>query len=237
MAQEFTQPYCTQCAARVRSVVDSLDDAHLAEVSATKGCSFFKKGDPIFTEGDTPTGLFCMHSGKVKVYKTGEDGKQQIIRFARDGDVLGYRSLMVGENYRASAAALEDCVICCIPHSTFFQMLKADRKFSFRITQLLSGELGKAEEQILHLAQKPVRERLAETLLILKEIYGTEDGEHSALNIKLSREELASFVGAATETLVRTLTDFKKENLIATDKKKIRILDVEGLVHVGDLTD
>lgn len=106
-----------------------------------------------------------------------------------------------------------------------------------RIIELLSAELGNAEEQIVHIAQRPVRERLAEALLLLKETYGTEDGDSSALSVRLSREELAGIVGTAIETLVRTLADFKKERLISTEKRKIRILDLSRLAKVGNIQD
>jgi CRP/FNR family transcriptional regulator len=102
---------------------------------------------------------------------------------------------------------------------------------------MLSAELGKAEEQILHIAQRPVRQRLAEALILLKETYGTEDGDSAALNARMSREELAGIVGTAVETLVRTMADFKKEQLISTDKKKIRILDLPRLVEIGKIRD
>jgi CRP/FNR family transcriptional regulator len=237
MTDIFEKPYCDHCEARLRSVFKTAEQPTLEEVAAAKACGFFKKGQVIFQYGDTPAGLFCIHQGKVKVYKTGEEGRDQIVRFAKEGDVIGYRSLLSGESYHLSAAALEDSVICRIPRETFFGRLREDGNFTMEMIQLLSGQLRKAEDQLVHLAQKPVRERLAETLLILKEVYGTEDGDNSALNIKLSRDELAAVVGTATETLVRTIADLKRENLIATEKKKIRILDVDGLVRVGNLHD
>ena len=237
MAESFDRPFCDHCEARMSSVLKQVEQPTLEEISGTKACNVMKKGQVIFREGDAPVGLYCLHQGKVKVYKTGDEGRDQIVRFAKAGDVIGYRSLISNEPYNLSAAALEDSVICCIPKDTFFGTLRRDGSFTMEMIYLLSGQLRKAEDQIVHLAQKPVRERLAETLLILNEVYGTEDGEQSALSIKLSRDELAAVVGTATETLVRTIADLKRENLIATEKKKIRILDIEGLVRVGNLTD
>jgi CRP/FNR family transcriptional regulator len=234
---ELPKPYCEQCESRLQSLIGTLDGYQLHHVDSTKGCGSYKKGQVLFLEGHQPTGLFCLHKGKVKVYKTGDEGRDQIVRFARAGDVLGYRSLISGEPYSVSAAALEDSLVCLIPEKTFFDILNADGHFTMRIIQLLSGELKKAEERIVHLAQKPVRERLAEALLILREIYGTENGDSSPINVALSREDLANLVGTATETLVRTLAGLKRENLIATDKKKIRILDLQGLVRAGNLQD
>ncbi len=212
MTESFETPYCSTCEARLQSVLNELAEGNLETVASSKACNFYKKGEIIFREG-----------------------KHQIVRFAKAGDVLGYRSLMSGDLYAVSAAALEDSIVCRIPQETFFQMFHTDEAFSVRVIQVLSGELQRAEEQMLKLAQKPVRARLAETLLILKEVYGTENGDNPPLNVTLSREELASVVGTATETLVRALADLKREHLIATEKKKIRIVDLPGLVHACNL--
>jgi CRP-like cAMP-binding protein len=230
----FEKPYCNVCAARLASVFKEVESPELDTMNAVKACAAYKKGEVIFAEGSSPMGLYCVHTGKVKVYKTGEEGRHQIVRFAKEGDVVGYRSLVSGEKYNLSAAAIDDTTICMIPKDTFFGMLGKGGNFTMEVIHLLSGQLKQAEDRLVHLAQKPVRERLAETLLILRNVYGTENGENSALNVKLSRDELAAVVGTATETLVRTIADLKRENLIATDKKKIRIIDLDGLIKVGN---
>ena len=214
-----------------------VDDAALEHLDSTKACYVYKKGQVIFSEGIPPTGLYCLHTGKVKIYKTGDEGREKIVRLARNGDVIGYRALLMGGPSSVSAAALEESLVCCIPQDTFFKLLRANGNLTMRIIETLSAELGSAEEQILHIAQRPVRERLAEALLLLKETYGTEDGDSSALSVRLSREELAGIVGTAIETLVRTLAEFKKDELISTEKKKIRILDPVRLAKVGNVID
>ena len=151
--------------------------------------------------------------------------------------MLGYRSILTGGPSTVSAAALEESTVCCIPQETFFKLLRADGDFSMRIIDLLTGDLERAEEEIVHLAQRPVRERLAEALILLKKTYGTEDGENSPINVRLSREELAGMVGTAIETLVRTIAEFRKEKLISTEKKKIRLLDVPTLLKIGNIED
>jgi CRP/FNR family transcriptional regulator len=174
----------------------------------------------------------------VKIYKTGDEGREKIVRLAKNGDVIGYRALLMGGPSSVSAAALEESLVCCIPQDTFFKLLRSNGNLTMRIIESLSAELGSAEEQILHIAQRPVRERLAEALLLLKETYGTEDGDSAAaLDVRLSREELAGIVGTAIETLVRTLAEFKREQLISTEKKKIRILDPARLAKVGNVND
>lgn len=214
-----------------------MDDYALENVDSTKACYVYKRGQVIFSEGIPPTGLFCIHTGKVKVFKTGDEGREKIVRLAGDGDVIGYRALLTGTPSTVSAAALEESVVCCIPQDTFFKLVRSNGTFSMRIIELLSAELGRAEEQIVHIAQRPVRERLAEALLLLKKTYGTEDGDSSALSVRLSREELAGIVGTAVETLVRAIAEFKKERLIGTDKRKIRILDLPRLIEIGNVRE
>jgi len=237
MTQHPHKPYCVKCEFRIRSILSDLDAYALETLDATKAYYVYKKGQVILSEGIPPTGLFCIHKGKVKVYKTGDDGREKIMRLAKNGDVIGYRSLLTGGPSTVSAAALEESTVCCIPQETFFKLLRADGEFSMRIIDLLTGELGRAEEEIVHLAQRPVRERLAEALIVLKETYGTEEGDNSVLSVQLTREELAGMVGTAVETLVRTIAEFKKEHLITTEKKKIRLLDLPALLRIGNIRD
>jgi CRP/FNR family transcriptional regulator, polysaccharide utilization system transcription regulator len=171
----------------------------------------------------------------VKVFKIGSSGKEQIIRFARTGDALGYRALLVGETYNASASALEDSHICFIRKETVFEIFKTNNNFSFSLLKLLSRDLEDVENKMVKLAQKPVRDRLAEALLILRETYGTDKQEN--INISLSREDFANIVGTATETVIRLLAEFKKENLIATKGKKIKIINLDELVNISKLND
>jgi CRP-like cAMP-binding protein len=237
MIHERRKPYCASCQHRIHSMLRDVDEVGIEHLDSTKACYVYKKGQVIFSEGIPPTGLYCLHTGKVKIYKTGDEGREKIVRLAKNGDVLGYRALLMGGPSSVSAAAIEESLVCCIPQETFFRLVRANGNLTMRIIESLSAELGSAEEQILHIAQRPVRERLAEALLLLKETYGTEDGDASALDVRLSRDELAGIVGTAIETLVRTLAEFKKEELIATEKKKIRILDPSRLAKIGNVND
>jgi CRP-like cAMP-binding protein len=180
--------------------------------------------------------LFCINNGKIKVSRNGDDGREAILRLAKPGDILGYKALLTNEKYTASAVALDDCNVCFIPKELFLKVLKSDSSLSIELMRLLSTELGKVETKMTHLAQKPVRERLAETLLFIKETYGFEDDEQT-INATLSREEIANIVGTATESAIRLLSEFKKDNIIELDGKKIKIINLEKLIRTANLQD
>lgn len=190
----------------------------------------------IFSEGGHPLGIFCMNAGKVKLARSGQDGKEQIVRLARDGDVLGYRAMMSGERYAATAIALEDSAICFVPRDTFFEAIKNSPSLSIQIIKTLAIELGRAEQTITDLAQKSVRERLAESLLFLKETYGFEE-DGTTLDVILSREDIANLVGTATETAIRLLSELKHDKIVEFIGKKIRILDLNRLVKTANIYD
>ena len=178
----------------------------------------------------------CIQQGRVKIYKVGRDGKEQIVRLAQAGDVLGYRSLISGESYAAFAVPLEEAHICHISKTTINAMLQSNYQLASRVLALLSSDLRAAEEKIVEMAQKPVRERLAETLLVLKETYGLES-DNATLNMKLTRIELANMVGTATESVSRMLSKMKDEGIIDMKGRKLMIVDHEGLVRAANVED
>lgn len=204
--------------------------------SAAKSCVVYKKGQLIFSEGSHALGIFCINNGKVKLARSGQDGKEQIVRLAKEGDVLGYRALLSNERYAAAAVALDDTVVCFVPRDTFYNALKESAGLSLEIIKTLASELGKAEQTITDLAQKPVRERLAEGLLFLKETYGFEEDD-ATLAVVLSREDIANLVGTATETAIRLLSELKHDKIVEFMGKKIRILDMPRLIKTANLYD
>jgi CRP/FNR family transcriptional regulator, polysaccharide utilization system transcription regulator len=227
---------CQQCSHHLTSVLCSAKDENLTEVNNYKVCNFYRKGQVIFNEGSYPFGVYCINSGKIKLSHLGDDGKEQIIRLLKGGDVIGYRALLSGDRYSASAIALEDANVCFVPKDLFIGILKKDAGISFEMMKLLSNELHRAEVKLTHLAQKPVRERLAETLLFIKETYGCEpDG--TTLNVRLSREEIANLVGTATESTIRLLSEFKKDGMIDLEGKKIKITNSRQLLRTANLQD
>lgn len=227
---------CNDCNARYGSVFCNLKDENLQTLNGSKSCGMYKKGSVVFNEGQNPYGLYCVNKGKVKVFQTGNEGKEQIVRLAKEGDILGYRALLSGDRYSCSAEVLEESSVCFIPKEIFFKLIDSDGPLSLEIMKLLSKDLRKAEHKITDLAQKPVRERMAEALLFLKETYGFED-DGFTLNVVLSREDLANIVGTATETAIRLLSEFKSDGMVSQNGKKIQINNLNRLVQVANIID
>ncbi len=224
---------CGRCGAHSHSPFNVCQAAELSKLDSSKVSNRYKRGQVIFFEGNNPMGLFCVSQGTIKVYKTSADGKEQILRFAGPGDFLGYRALVAEEPYSASAETLEDAMICYIPKEAFLKTMAAEPELSKQMLKTLCHELGVANERILHMAQKNVRERLAETLLLLQETYIKTKRVHTLseaevpldLCLQLPREDIANLTGSSTETVIRLLSEFKDEGLIALKGKEIRILN------------
>lgn len=236
MRQKNFIPACDDCNSRLCSIFSDVSQTELDILSKYKCGNSYRKDQTIFMDGTPPAGLFCINSGKVKIYKIDAAGKEQIVRLAKEGDVLGYRSLISGELYSAFATTLEDSLICFIPKDVFFNLLEANSKLSFKVMKLLSQDLQSAENSIASMAQKTVRERVAESILILKEFYGVEE-DGATLQVKIKREDLANIVGTATETLIRFLSEFKKDEMIEIAGKKIKILDQPALIRTANIFD
>jgi CRP/FNR family transcriptional regulator len=227
---------CKNCVKRFNSLFCKAENDSVDQINDEKVCTNYKKGQNIFHEGMRPQGVYCVNFGKIKVAKIGDDGKEQILRLVKAGDLLGYRSLLGEERYYASAVAMEESGICFIPKDLFMGILQKDGVLSMEMMRLLSEDLRKAEQSITHLAQKPVRERLAEALLFIKETYGYEEDQQT-IGLRISREELANLVGTATETVIRLLSEFKSDGMISLDGKKIKILSADALVKTARIED
>ncbi|MDV3952981.1 Crp/Fnr family transcriptional regulator [Elizabethkingia anophelis] len=193
-----------------------------------------KKGDTIFDEGDFPQGVYFIDRGTVKLSKSGFFKKEQILRFCVEGDLVGYRSLLCDEPFGATAEAMEDAEITFLPAETFNHLLEADPKLSYAMLQKIAYELGEASKTITFLAQKTVRERLAEVLLLLEQKLGTDP--EGFIKISLTREEIANLVGTATESAIRLISEFKQDELISVDGRNIRIMNHDKLKKLGHVS-
>ena len=194
---------CATCQARKNSLFSANFDENLSHLEEHKSCSYFKKNQPLFIEGSFPRGVYCLNQGKVKVFARGDEGKEQIIHIAKEGEIIGFRAMFSGDMYKVSATALEDANICFISKDDFLDMIDTNPTLRNGIMRELSKELGDRAVFITNMAQKSVRERLAAALIILDDVYSGEQ-------INLTREDLANFVGTATETLIRLLKDLKE---------------------------
>jgi CRP/FNR family transcriptional regulator len=217
---------CSICATKSNSLINTLTDSELSELETSRGCSYYKKQDSLFVEGSFPRGVFCLNQGKVKVFARGDEGKEQIIHIAKQGEIIGFRAMLSGDAYKVSAETLEECAVCFITKEEFFKMIDSNTEFRNEIIKGLSKELGEKAVSITDMAQKSVRERIASSLLQLKDIYGEEP-------INLSREDLANYVGTATETLIRFLKEFKEEGLINIQTRKVFIIDSAKLHKIS----
>jgi CRP-like cAMP-binding protein len=201
-------------------------------INSYKSSTFTKRGQVIFHEGRIPQGLYCLNEGKVKIYMIGNDGKEQVVRIVTPRGFFGLRALISGRTYLSSAVTLEDSVICMIPKPVFFETIQKYPEVSHCLMIFLSSLLAEAENKMLSLAQKPVRERLAETLIKLHEVFNGNGGNN---HISLSRADLANIIGTANESVIRLLSEFKDESLISIEGRRISILDFDKLRKIGKL--
>ncbi len=208
-----------------------LTEEEFNRLNFEKSCSYYKKGTIVYREGSRLTGFYCVTKGIVKIFKTGMDGKEQIIRFAKKGEIIAYRSLLSKELACTTAKIIEEAVLCHIPYQTLLYLIQSNWQFSHHMLQIVCRELREANDYITDIAQKSVRERLAEVLLLLKESF--ELDHHNTLQISLTREELANTVGTATESVIRLLSEFKQDRLIELDGRRIKFINIQGLQKVA----
>lgn len=223
---------CEQCIVREFSSLKSLNKEELIKMANCKTSKTIKKGELIFEEGETVNGVFCVKEGVCKMTKLSPNGKDQIIKLAQKGELLGQRSLISDEPANLSAIALEDMQVCFIPKSEIMGFFDKNNQFSMNVMKTICGDLKDSDTHMVSLGQKTVKERLAETLLYLEDTFGkNQDG---SLHIQLSREELAGMIGTATESCIRLLSEFNKLELIDLKGKKITITDRNKLKRLAE---
>jgi CRP/FNR family transcriptional regulator, polysaccharide utilization system transcription regulator len=194
----------------------------------------YKKNEFIFKEGDKPNGFMMLMNGKVKIFKEGVGGREQIIRMAKPLGIIGYRALFAEENHIASAVTIEESLICSVSTDFILNRALKNNQFSYKIIRKLARELGFSNSRTVTLTQKHIRGRLAESLLLLKNKYGYE---HDGITLKvyLSREDIANLSNMTTSNAIRTLSTFANERVIAIDGRKIKILDAGRLDRISKL--
>lgn len=226
------RPECEKCVVRDLNAMKTVTADNLKEINHKKTTLHFQKGEVIFSEGNTLRGVYCLHSGKCKMTKLAPNGKEQIVRFIRKGEMVGHRSVISNSVAHLTVTALEDMEVCFIPKQEILDLFKSNSDFSLGITQSIAEDLDEANSSIANMAQKNVRERLAESLLFFEKIFGVDsDG---FISVTLTREEIANAIGTATESTIRLLSEFKKEGYIVLSGKKIKIEDKVKLQHLTE---
>lgn len=216
------------------SVLADLPAEDLETLLANKSEQLYKKGEIIFREGAFSSGIFYIVEGKVKKYKLDKDAKEQIIYVANKGELLGYHAILSEGRYPDGAAALEESRIAFIPKEDFLETLDQSKVLSRRLLKTLSHEFAVLVNTLSMFAQKPVRERLALQLIVLREKYKVNFQPGMPVEINMSRDDLASLVGTARENVVRVLSEFKHDKILETKGRKIIVLNVDLLLKIAD---
>jgi CRP/FNR family cyclic AMP-dependent transcriptional regulator len=199
----------------------------LKNLSEDRNINKYKKKHQIYTEGYTPSKLYFIQKGKVRTYKTNEEGKDLVTGLYNEGDFLGYIALLEGTTYKETAEALEETELAVIPREDFELLMNNNREVMQKFIQLLARNIADKEKQLLGLAYNSLRKKVAEALMALQKKYKNTGEE--PFSIHISRENLASIAGTATESLIRTLSDFKTENLIDIREGKITVINEKKL--------
>lgn len=228
------KPDCLKCIMSENSIFHLLSPEQLDFIKDNLVCTEFKKDEIIYKEGGKPAGLIFLCEGKVKIFREGVGGRDQIIRMTRPEGFIGFRALFAEDNYIASAVALEDSVVSIIEKKHLEKLIRENAEFALAIMRKFAKELGFSSKRTVSLTQKHIRGRLAESLLFLAETYGYEE-DGKTVNVYLSREDLANLSNMTTSNAIRTLSTFASENVVNVDGRRISILNHDILKKISAL--
>jgi CRP-like cAMP-binding protein len=231
---QFINPYIEFCLEGTSSIFKGLNQKDKEIIAQHHSLYQIKKGDLVFKTGDKHRGLICLALGKVKVFKEGVGGREQILKLVKQQGFIGYRALFSEHSWSVSAEAIEDSVICVFEKSSFVKILKKNADLSLRFIKILSEELAYSNNRTVSLTQKHIRGRIAESLLIMRDTYGYED-DSTTIRVTLSREDIAGLSNMTTSNAIRTLSNLAAEGNIAIKGKKITILNAKNLEHISEL--
>jgi CRP-like cAMP-binding protein len=228
---QYLNPHIEICLDGPASYFKGLNQKDKEIIAQHHTLSLVKKGGLFVKEGDKSRGLIYLASGKVKVFKEGVGGREQILKMVRQNGFIGYRALFSENNWSFSAAAIEDSAVCILEKNSLLKILKRNADLSLKFIKIISEELGFSNNRTVSLTQKHIRGRLAESLLVLRDAYGFEtDGK--TIHVSLSREDIANLSNMTTSNAIRTLSNLSVEGIIGIEGKKISILDNLNLEHI-----
>lgn len=227
---EPSEARCENCIVRQLNALNSLKKEELKRISDSKESRTIKKGEVLFKEGERLNGVFCVRDGISKLSKASDNGKDQIVKLVTKGEIIGQRSVVVDEYTNLSAVAVNDMQVCFFPKSEFERSLNENTQFTKAILKHMAAELKEADDIIVGMAQKSVKQRMAAALLHLEDTYKTDHNGY--LKVILTREDIANLVGTAKEACIRTLTTFKNDGLIATEGKRIKLTNKKALYNM-----
>jgi CRP-like cAMP-binding protein len=197
-------------------------------MAANRQSFHYNKGELLFKEGDKVEGMYFIHSGKVKVHKKWDDEKELIIRFAGKGDIVGHRGLGKELYYPVSGTALEPVEICFFDLNFFTSSLKVNHDYTFQLMMFFAAELQESERKMRNMAHMPVKGRVAIALLKLNEKFGTT--ENGAVDISITKQDIASYAGTTYETVFRIMNELIEEDIISTEGKNFSIKNIDALI-------
>ncbi len=222
---------CENCIVRQFNSLRAMSKEELKHVSDSKIYKTLKKGDVIFEEGDKLKGVYCVREGVSKLSKLSANGKDQIVKLATQGEVIGQRSVIADESTNLSAIAMNDMEICFVPKDSILDAMHKNPAFTLEVLRHMAHDLKEADDVIVNMSQKSVKQRIAEAFIYLKNNFGVD--HKGFLNLTLSREDLANVVGTATESCIRIISEFKKEGLLVASGKRIGIVNEKKLLETA----
>jgi CRP-like cAMP-binding protein len=221
---------CENCIVRQFNSLRAMNKEELKKVSDSKITKRIEKGQSLFEEGEKLNGVYCVRGGVSKLSKLSANGKDQIVKLASKGEVIGQRSVIAEEQSNLSAVAVSDMEICFIPKESITTTLQKNPNFTLEVLRHMAHDLKEADDVIVNMSQKTVKQRIAEAFIYLKNNFGEDKDGFLALT--LSREDIGNVVGTATESAIRIISEFKKKGLIHTSGKKIGIKDERKLLDI-----
>ncbi len=224
------QETCEHCIIRKINALCILRKEELKRISDSRVTKIIKKGNPVFNEGEHLQGIFCVRKGVSKLSKISSEGRKQILKLATSGEVLGLTSLFTMDAAYLSATAVDDMEVCFIPKERIMEAVQGNPEYAMELLHQLAQDVKEADSVIVNMSLKTVKQRMAEAILHVRDTFGED--KDGFLKLKLSRDDIASLVGTATESCIRIISEFKKRGWLRTSGKKIGVADVDELRRV-----